>query len=88
MSISQVDGVLQSIIRYNGTCGVAATADEVTQSNYLESGMLAFHPRNIWNPKYTDTFKNQIASLNIPININSITTSDNQFYMIQVMSPT
>lgn len=44
-------GNVRTTLRFNGTCGVKDNEEEIDNMCKFDSGMLFFHPRNIWSPK-------------------------------------
>lgn len=71
-------GLIETVLYFNGPCEVKDTQEEILAMSRLEQGTLTFHPRNIWSPKYTDAFKNDISSLNKPINMQDCKQVGNQ----------
>lgn len=70
-------GYIMAELAYIGHCGIKDNEDEINSMYKLDSGTLIMHPRNIWNPKYTDAFKNEFNSLTKTINPNDSICNNN-----------
>lgn len=82
LAIKGCPGYIESVMYFNGPCGIKNTEDEIQAMSRFEEGRLTFHPRNIWSPKYTDAFKNEFSALNKSINMGDCKIIGNQMYSI------